>query len=427
MNHLHVKYLLVGGGLAASAAARAIREADRDGAMLMVAQEIIRPYHREPLSKAYLRREVARETLFAEPPDWFERHHVELRTGRRAAHLDTGRHVVTLDSGEEISYDKLLIATGISARPLDVPGAKLPGLHYLRTFADADVLHHAIDQAKAEGRRHARGRGRAVVIGAGYLGVEVAASLTQLGLDVELAAEHAWPWDTFAGEATGKFLALYLQKQGVTVHVNAPAQRLEGDGRVQRAVLATGRVIDCDFAVAAVGLVVNKDLLRNTPVGVGKAILADEYCRTSVPDVYAAGDCCAVFDPLFGKHRLVDHAGHALVTGALAGRNMAGQVVSFSGASHFDSQAFGLRLDGWGEARLVDRRLLRGTPKLDGEAPDFVEIGVAADGRVAQVLAVGHRGEDDPLRELVARRVQVNGREDALRDPAVPLGEFLSS
>lgn len=422
MNHLHVKYLLVGGGLAGSAAAKAIRAIDRDGSMLLVGQEIIRPYQRPPLSKAYLRREVHRESLFTDPADWFERNHVELRTGRRAAHLDTSRHVVTLDSGEEVSYDKLLIATGISARPLDVPGAKLPGLYYLRTLADADVLHHTIDKAKAEGRRHARGRGRAVVIGGGHLGVEMAGTLTQMGLEVELAAERAWLWDTFAGEATGKFLALYLQKHGIAVHLSAPAQRLEGDGRVQRVVLAGGQVIDCDFAVAAVGPLVNKDLLRNTPIGVGKAILVDETCRTSAPDVYAAGDCCAILDPLFGKHRLMDHADNAVVTGTLAGRNMAGVAERYSATNHFYSDVLDLRLDGWGEARLVDRRLLRGTPKV--ESPDFVEIGIAADGRIAQVLAVGHRGEDDLLRELVARRLQVNGKEDALRDPSAPLGQL---
>lgn len=425
MNHLHVKYLLVGGGLASSAAARAIRELDPDGSMLLVGQEITRPYHRPPLSKAYMRREQSRESLFTIEPGWFERNHVELRTGRRAAHLDTARHVVTLDSGEEISYDRLLLATGVSARPLDVPGAHLPGLYYLRTLAHADVLHHAIDKAKAEGRRHLRGagRGRAAVIGAGHLGVELAGALTQMGLEVELAAELAWPWDTFAGEATGKFLALYLQRHGVAVHLAAPARRLEGDGRVQRVVLSSGAVIDCDFAVAAVGPVVNKDLLRGTPVSVGKAILVDDHARTSAPDVFAAGDCCAIFDPLFGKHRLMDHADNATVTGALAGRNMAGAETRYDATNHFYSDVFDLRLDAWGEARLVDRRLLRGTPKV--EAPDFAEIGIAADGRVAQVLAIGRPAEHDPLRDLVSRRLQVTGREDALRDPAAPLTDLL--
>jgi NADPH-dependent 2,4-dienoyl-CoA reductase/sulfur reductase-like enzyme len=303
-----------------------------------------------------------------------------------------------------------------------VPGAHLPNLFYLHTVEDVLALHHAVDKAKAEGRPHPGGRGRAVVVGAGTLGVEVAASLAQLGLAVELIAATAHPWEPVAGEATGRFLGLFLQKNGVTVHADARPLRLEGDGRVQRVALDRGPVLACDFAVACVGSVANKDLLRNTPIAAGKAIIVDQHCRTSAADVYAAGDCCAVFDPLFGKHRWFDHWEHASVTGRLAGRNMAGAGESFSEVTGFESEAFGLAVRVWGEARLVDRRLLRGTPNVEVESPHFAEVGVAADGRIAQVVAVGESGEGEALRQLVARRVRVDGKEDALRDPAVALG-----
>jgi 3-phenylpropionate/trans-cinnamate dioxygenase ferredoxin reductase subunit len=174
-----------------------------------------------------------------------------------------------------------------------------------------------------------------------------------------------------------------------------------------------------------VGSVANKDLLRNTPIAAGKAIIVDQHCRTSAPDVYAAGDCCAVFDPLFGKHRWFDHWEHASVTGRLAGRNMAGVGESFSEGTGFESEAFGLTVRVWGEARLVDRRLLRGTPNVEVESPHFVEVGVAADGRIAQIISVGKSAEGETLRQLVARRVRVDGNEDALRDPAAALGPLL--
>ena len=422
MTVLHVKYLLVGGGVASYAAARAIRELDAEGALMLVGQEINRPYHRPPLSKAFLRRQTSRESLFAAEPGWFRASNVELRTGRRASHLDVARHTATLDNGEEVSFDKLLLATGAAPAHLAVPGAQLPNLFYLQAVEDVIALHHAVDKAKSEGRPHAGGRGRAVVVGAGTLGVEVAASLAQLGLAVELVAAGAHPWEPLAGEATGRFLGLFLQKHGVVLHANARPLRLEGDGRVQRVVLDRGTVLACDFAVACVGSVANKDLLRNTPITSGKAIIVDQYFRTSAPDVYAAGDCCAVFDPLFGKHRWFDHWEHASVTGRLAGRNMAGVAESFSEVSGFESEAFGLKVRVWGEARLVDRRLLRGTPNVDVAAPRFVEVGVAADGRIAQVISVGESGEDEMLRELVARRVRVDGNEEALRDPGTPLG-----
>src|SRR5205814_98221 len=168
-----------------------------------------------------------------------------------------------------------------------------------------------------------------------------------------------------AGEATGRFLTRYLENRGVVVHTHSLTERLEGDGRVQRAVLNDGNSITCDFAVAAVGIMVNRELLRATPIAAEKAILVDDHCRTSIPDIYAAGDCAAVFDPLFDKHRLIDHWDNARVTGAIAGANMAGdESVKYDGVNSFDSQVFDLTLQAFGEGRLVDRRLVRGTPNV---------------------------------------------------------------
>jgi NADPH-dependent 2,4-dienoyl-CoA reductase/sulfur reductase-like enzyme len=423
MNNPHVKYLLVGGGLASSSAAEAIREIDREGSIALIAQEVNRPYHRPPLSKEYLRRQKPRAELFTHIPDWFETNRVELRTGRRVSHLDVPRMTAIMDNGQSISFDRLLLATGATPATLEVPGASLPNLFYLRTVDDCDVLHHAIDKAKAEGRAHDRGRGQTVIVGGGALGVELAASLTQLGLSVDLLLSGQQPWNRFAGESTGRFLSLYLQKRGIRVHPASPLQKLEGDGRVQRVILSGGEAVDCDFVVAAVGAVPNRDLLHGTPIAAGRAILADEHCQTNVPGIYAAGDCAAVFDPLFGKHRVLDHWDNAIVTGKLAGRNMAGISESYSTVNYFFSDIFELSLSAWGDSRHIDRRLLRGTPNVD--APDFVEIGVAADGRIVQVLAVGHAGEDEVLRDLVGKRVKVNGNEEALKDPKSDLKKMI--
>lgn len=423
MSAHHVKYLLIGGGVAGSAASAAIRELDRNGEILLVSQEIVRPYHRPPLSKEFLRREKDRDDLFTHGRDWFESHHIVMRTARRAVHLDVARASVTLDHGKAIAYDNLLLATGMSPRPLDIPGAQLPNLYYLRTLEDALHLQTAIDQATREGHPHTPGertgrRGKAVVIGSGVLGVELAASLTQLGISVDLLCGQAHPWNKFAGEITGRALAAFLEKRGVRVHANSRPQRLEGDGRVQRVVLGGGQTIACDFAVAAVGAVMQRELLRNTPIEAENAILTDAHCRTNVPNIFAAGDCAAIFDPLFGKHRILDHWDHALVAGALAGRNMAGKPEAYAGVNHFFSDIFELTLNGWGEARQVDRRLVRTAGASNGSPPDIIEFGLAADGRITQVLALGHRGDDDTLREMVARRLAVAGLEEKLKDPA---------
>jgi NADPH-dependent 2,4-dienoyl-CoA reductase/sulfur reductase-like enzyme len=252
------------------------------------------------------------------------------------------------------------------------------------------------------------------------LGVELAASLTQIGLAVDLVVAHAHPWDKFAGENTGAFLSRYLANRGITIHANSRPAKLEGDGRVQRVALVDdGTALPCDFVIAAVGATVSKDLLRGTAIRAEKAILVDDRCRTNVDGIFAAGDCAAVFDPLFGKHRILDHWDNANVTGAIAGTNMAGGDVGYDAVNNFFSDVFELNLNGWGEARQVGRRLIRGNVSPD--APDFVEIGIASDGRVAQVLSINHAGEDDLLRGLVARRVNVDGREESLKDPSFPL------
>ena len=436
MSGPHVKYLIVGGGLAASAAAAAIRALDAQGELMMVGREAIRPYHRPPLSKLYLGRRSPREELFVQPASWYAEHHVQLRTGVRAAHLDVARRVVTLESGEGISFDNLLLATGMSPAHLRIPGADLPNLYYLRTLDDAERLGHAIEKARNEGTKHpaltgvrdvdnpaTTGRGRAAVIGGGILGVEMAATLTQLGLLVDLLIPRRHPWDKFAGEHTGAFLLHYLESRGVTVHAGRRPLRLEGDGRVQRIVLDETTSVPCDFAVACVGAIANRELLRGTPINAEKAILVDQHCRTNIDGIYAAGDCAAVFDPLFAKHRIIDHWHHARRTGAIAGTNMAGGDAAYDAVSHFFSDVFDLRLDAWGEPRQVDRRLIRGSTTL--ESPSFIEIGIAADGRIAQVLAVNHPTEHDTLRALIAGRVRVEGSEEPLKDPAFPLTDLL--
>jgi NADPH-dependent 2,4-dienoyl-CoA reductase/sulfur reductase-like enzyme len=417
-NH-HVKYLLLGGGLASSAALGAIREVDPAGSCLLVGQEVLRPYDRTALSRDYLLGRRTRADIFTIASDWYDRHEVHLRTGRRAAHLDTTRRAVTLDSAEEITFEKLLIATGAAPLRLRIHGADLPNVFNLRTLDDADRLHHAIEQARQDGRRHARGRGRALVVGAGLLGVELAVTLLGQGLEVDLVEAQDRPWPRYSGEVAGRFLAKWLEQRGVRLHLRNSPQRLEGDGRVQRALLGDGSVVDCDFVVAAIGVIPNKELLRGTSIMAEKAILVDCYCQTSHADIYAAGDCAAIFDPLFGKYRHLDHWQSALDMGRLAGLNMAGARRGYDQVNCLQTTLQSVPVRIWGEGRLVERRLVRGCAAPD--EPDFMEIGVAADGRVTQVLAVGPCGQSPAAGAMVRQRLSVHGQEDALRDPAVPL------
>ena len=426
MSRTHVKYLLAGGGVAAGAAAAAIRVLDATSPVLMVGQEAVRPYHRSPLSKGYLARRVGRADLFSLGDEWFASHGVQLRTGRRVAHLNTARQAVTLDDGQEIGYDRLLLATGAAAAKLDVPGAQLPNLFYVRTLADVDRLGHAVDIAKGTAKGPA-GHGRVVVVGGGVLGVEMAGTFTELGMTVCLVAS-GHPWRPFAGEPAGAFVGRHLAKHGVDVRAGRRVVAMEGDGRVQRVRLDDGATVACDLAVAAVGSVVPRELLRNTPVRAETAVLVDERCRTSEPHVYAAGDCCALLDPRFGKHRVVDHYDHAVTTGTIAGTNMAGGTAAYDAVTRWTTDVLGLTAVVFGDAKRVDRRVVRGSTADDAAGGGgFVEVGIAADGRVAQVLAVGRgngAGDVEGLRRLVEVRAAVGGDEERLKDPGVPLGAF---
>ena len=423
MSHSHVKYLLAGGGIASSSAAVAIRQIDPISPLLMIGQEANRPYHRAPLSKDYLRRSAKHADLFTLPDGWFTANNVELHTGRRVSHLDTARCAVTLDNGREISYDRLLLATGSSSTRLDLPGAQLPNLFYVRTLENVERLGHAIDQAKAQGQLHAKGRGTVAVIGGGILGVELAGTLGSMGLAVHLIVGPAHPWHHFSGESAGRYLTRYLQNHGIEVSHACRAVALEGDGRVQRVKLDDGRSIPCDFAVGAVGSSANRELLRNTPLPAEKAILANDHCQTMDARIFAAGDCAAVFDPLFGKHRIIDHWQHAVTTGTIAGTNMAGGNAAYNIVSRFDTSVLGLTATVFGEARLVDRRIIRGSTA--GDNASFAEIGIAPDGRVAQVLAIGHEQDLQGLALLVERRMLVNGNQERLKDADVSLAEFV--
>jgi 3-phenylpropionate/trans-cinnamate dioxygenase ferredoxin reductase subunit len=417
MSHSHFKYVLVGGGVGAESAVTAIRRVDAVSPVLMVGRESSRPYDRRGLSKSLIARDRPGAGEFLKPSCWFADHGVELRTGRRVSHLETGRQSVVLDNGQDVGYDFLLLATGASPARLDVPGASLPNLFYLRTLADSDRLGHAVDVCKSAGHKSV------AVIGGGVLGTEVAQMLTKAGLAVRLIVGRPHPWGRFAGDSVGQFVTRALRRTGIDVLNHRRAIGLAGDGRVQRVLLDDGSSIPCDFAVAAVGSVVDRDLLRGTPLRAETAVLTDDRCQTVDPHVYAAGDCSAVFDPAFGKHRIVDHWEHAIATGTVAGTNMAGGSARYDGADGYTTAAGEAGVVVTGEPRLVDRRFLRGSSAGDDAA--FVEFGVAADGRLASAVLVGLGHDPERIQKLVRSRTTVIGRQDQLADASNPIESFL--
>jgi 3-phenylpropionate/trans-cinnamate dioxygenase ferredoxin reductase component len=337
--------VIVGGGVAGGNAAATLREEGFPGPVVLISREPGVPFGRPPLSKTYLRSEEDLEAWYVRPADWYAAHDVELRRGAVVA-VDPAAHAITLDSGEELGYDKVLIATGGRNRRLGIPGAGLPGIHYLRTLAECD----AIKQEAAPGRR-------AVIVGMGFIGCEVAASLTQLGVQVTAAFPGRAPLERVLGGQVGALIGAIHRANGVELLAGDQVTAFEGTERVEAVVTGAGRRVACDFAVAGVGIEPDTPAVA---VARENGILADELCRASAPDVYVAGDVANQLHPLFGRVR-VEHFNNAEKQGAAAARSMLGSTAPYDYLHSFWSDQYEHKIEYVGHVTKWDEFVVRGS------------------------------------------------------------------
>ena len=340
--------VILGSGMAGGNAARTLREAGYEGRVLLIGNEPGVPFGRPPLSKTYLRNEEDLSGWLVEPPDWYEKNQVELvRT--TATRIDTPGRRVELDSGGAVEYSKLLIATGGRNRRMEVPGIGLPGVFQLRTVAECE----AIKQAAPPGAR-------AVVVGMGFIGCEVAASLRQLGLKVTAVWPGTAPLDSVLGPEVGEVMAGIHADKGVELISHEAVERFEGAGRIERAVTKGGRVLECDLAIVAVGIQPNVEVAREAGIAVDNGVLVDSQCRTGAADVFAAGDVANHLHPLFGRVR-VEHYNNAEKQGAAAARSMLGSSAEYAYLHTFWSDQYEDKLEYAGHVREWDRFVVRGS------------------------------------------------------------------
>ncbi len=304
------RFVIVGAALAGASAAAALREGGFDGRITLIGAEPLMPYNRPPLSKGYLRGEDRFEDQLVNPPAYYAEHDITLRSGVRADAIDPKRKIVTLERGDEVPYDRLLVATGGRNRPLTTPGANLPGIFQLRTVEDCDRL-----------RAVAKPGRRAVVIGLGFIGSEVTASLRQMGVEVTAIEGHPVPLARVLGPEVGAVLADIHREKGVELVLEDSVATFEGTGWVERVRTKKGRVLPCDFVVAGIGILPNAEILAAAGAAVDNGVLVDEHCRTSLPDVYAAGDVANSLHPVFGRLR-VEHWNNGYRQGRAAARAM---------------------------------------------------------------------------------------------------------
>jgi 3-phenylpropionate/trans-cinnamate dioxygenase ferredoxin reductase subunit len=341
--------VIVGAGLAGGNAAATLREEGFAGRVVLIGREPGIPFGRPPLSKTYLRSEEDLEGWYVKPAGWYEQHGIERLVGPSVVEIDPVAHSLVLDSGPALAYSQLLVATGGRVRRLDVPGKELTGIHYLRTVADCEAI-------KEEARRDRH----AVVVGMGFIGCELAASLTQLGVRVTAIFPGQAPLERVLGGQVGAAIATIHRANSVELMADDRIVGFEGSGRVQAAVTAEGGRVECDFVVVGAGIEPEVPTFVGTSVAQSDGVLVDERCRSTQPDVYAAGDVANQLHPLFGRVR-VEHYNNAEKQGRAAARSALGATATYDYVHSFWSDQYEHKLEYVGHATSWDEFIVRGS------------------------------------------------------------------
>lgn len=384
--------VIVGGGLAAQRAAETLRRRGYEGAVRIVCAEPDPPYDRPPLSKQVLAGVADEKSVGYRPDWWYEEKEIELLLGLRAEKLDPQARTIRLDSGPPLDYGKLLIATGSAPRRL--PFLDHSNVHILRTLADARRLRAELVSGA-----------RLAIVGAGFIGQEVAATARALGVEVTIVEALAAPLEPIVGQRLGRWFAQMHEEEGVRVLTGAMLESARGEERAEELVLADGRRLECDIVVVGVGTAPATAWLRGTDLGEG-GVRVDTCGRTSTPDVFAAGDACLPFDPRYGVHSRTEHWDAAAWQGAAAAKAMLGEYAGTPPLPSFWSDQYGVRIQCVGHPHLADDMVLHGDLAERNFEALLMRGGVPVAG-----IAVGRP------RAIPALRRQIEGSDRFAADP----------
>ncbi len=402
-------YVIVGASLAGATAAVTLRQEGADGTITLIGAEKEAPYERPPLSKAYLRGETPFETALVRPPAFYAEQGIETIFGCRAVRIDASGRFVELDDGRRVPFDRLLITTGGRNRRFSVAGADRDGIYNLRTVQDADRIR----AETIAGRR-------VVVVGMGFIGSEVAASLRQKDLDVVAIEPSKTPLARVLGEDVGQRLADLHQGHGVRTVFEDTVVAFEGTSRVERVLTKGGRRLECDFVVAGIGIEPVVDLLDGSGVQVDNGVVVDEYCQTNVSGVYAAGDVANHYHPLFKRRIRVEHWQNAIKQGAAAARNMLGRHLAYDEVHWFWSDQYDANLQYAGFHSAWEQLVVRGRLGSDSFLACYVN-----EGRIDAAVALNRAKDLRRVMPLIKARRPIDLEQ--LRDESVDLRSLLAS
>ena len=399
-------FMIVGGGMAGAIAAQTLREEGFDGKITMLSQEPNAPYERPPLSKDYLQGQADRDSIFVHPEPWYAEHAVELSLGSAVTSLDPVTGTVTTASGTQLHYDKLLLATGSKPRRLEVPGADLNGVYYLRNVEDSERLK--IEFAQAE---------RVVIIGAGWIGLETAAAARAAGLDVTLLESGDMPLQHVLGPEVAPIFAELHRNHGVQLRRRTRTVALTGrHGVVTGVMLSDGTRIDADMIIVGIGAVPRIELAIAAGIKIDNGIVVDEHLRTSDPDIFAAGDIAQAYNPRLGRHIRVEHWANARRQGVIAAKAMLGQDAVDVRPSYFFTDQYDLSMEYTGDIgpagydRVIFRRYAD-----SGQVIAFW----LSEQRIQAGMNINIWDVADDMARLIESASPISA--DDLADPAIPL------
>ena len=380
---------VVGAGLAGGKAVEALRAEGFGGRIVLFGDEPHHPYERPPLSKGYLQGNDERDTVFVHPESWYGEHDVDLRLGAAVTGLDRHAHELMTDDGQPVHYDRLLLTTGASPRHLRLPGADLPGVHYLRTLDDSDALRAAF-----------RPGANVVVIGGGWIGLETAAAARTAGATVTVLESAELPLLRVLGPQMAQVFAGLHRENGVDLRLGVTVAALRGEGSAVTGVeLGDGAVIDADAVVVGVGVTPNVDLARQAGLDVDDGVLVNASLRTSDAHVFAAGDVANAEHPVLGRRIRVEHWANALHQPEVAARSILGRDAVYDRLPYFFTDQYDLGMEYVGYASADDDVVVRG----DLEGREFVALWVR-DGRVVAGMNVNVWDVTDRIRDLILAR-----------------------
>jgi 3-phenylpropionate/trans-cinnamate dioxygenase ferredoxin reductase subunit len=411
-------FVIVGAALAGAKAAEALRDEGFTGRVLLVGEETERPYERPPLSKGYLQGQQPREKAYVHEPGWYDERGVELMLGRRVTELDPALHTVVLGS-EPLRYDKLLLATGSRVRTLDVPGNDAEGIHYLRTAEQSDRLLAALKPGA-----------QVVVIGAGWIGLEVAAAAVEHGGTVTVVDVDRLPLRRVLGDEVATVFRDLHAAHDVTFRFGVGVREFGAlDGRVTNVVLEDDTELPADVVVVGVGIRPATELAEAAGLTVDDGIATDASLRTSNPDIYACGDVASFQHPLLNRRIRVEHWSNALNGGRVAARAMLGQQVEHSRVPYFftDQYDLGMEHAGWVTPNGYDRVVFRGGPPLaGGKVGEFMVFWLSLN-RVVAGMNVNIWDVQEQIQTLVREGWAGSAVDPGrLADPDVPLIDALA-